>query len=162
MARVFKTDYTGRTVDISIFQFEGERLSGDIELSYGDPQQIITGIEVLKQIFTILFLNEIGTVLLEPRIGTVFGSAIGQSNIDVDTLQHVANIAVTDTVNTIVEDQLDSTQDIPDDEFLVDAVVRDIQVASGDSSQVRMQISISVRSGTTFDVFLPLSIGLVL
>jgi len=160
MATTPSTNYTGRVIDLSIFQFDGERLSGDLELAYGSPVKIITGMEKAKQAWLSVFLTAKNSALFEPNRGTFFGEVVGQTNIDTSTIEHVANIATVETMNIVTDDQLGSTKEIPDDEYIVGAQVLDIMSDVNDPSQLLLQIGLKNRAGAVFTVYAPLAIGI--
>ena len=74
-------DYTGRSIDLLIFQ--GVKAAGDQKLSlgFGDAGEVVTGIQKLLQTYTTLFLTRRGTIQYHEEIGTDFVGALQQGRI---------------------------------------------------------------------------------
>jgi len=75
------TDYTGRSIDLLIFQGVEESGSQQVSMAFGDTGYICTGIQKLAQKWTILFLADVGSKKYWQTEGTDILNAIRNSNI---------------------------------------------------------------------------------
>ena len=148
------TDYTGRTVDLLIFQGVEEFGDQQIETGWGNAGELCTGIQKVAQSWTILFLTDRGTVLNEPLRGSSFVPTVrsGAIQVDEDVPAEFA-IAAAQVSRTMTADALD--QNLEDDETLARAELLDYSV---DSIAARLYLRVRLWSaaGEARTVFLPI------
>jgi hypothetical protein len=152
------TNYTGRTVDLSMFL--GAQASGEtaIQLDFAGGGSVITGIEKLIQSFLMLFLTEQGTVQYFPSIGSGFVTALrlGQLRTEVQVQQQF-DLAVEEVGQTMA--LAADTAKLPSDETFASATLLSFNLDTADSKLV-MQIQIASLAGVSRQIYLPVPIAI--
>ena len=152
-------DYTGRTVDLFIFQdlkSSGEAL---IDIGFGEgPGQIITGIQKLVQKWTTLFLTDTGTKLYNPTEGTNFLTDVRLGNIRIESdLVASFNDAAFQIAEVLSQDpDIDQLQA---DEKLQEANLVDFNIDTA-SSTILLRVQIVSQAGSSREVKLPISVAI--
>lgn len=152
------TDYTGRTVDLLIFQ--GVEEFGDqlIETRWGTAGELCTGVQKVAQSWLILFLTEQGSVLNEPTRGSSFLQAVRSGRIQVDEdIPAEFSIAAAQVRRTMVADAANSNTALEDDEILDSSTLLDYDLDIG-ASLLRLRVQLTTLAGNSRIVFLPISV----
>jgi len=151
------TDYTGRTVDLLIFQ--GVEEFGDqlTELAWGEAGQLCTGVQKVAQTWTILFLTDQGTVLNEPTRGSTFVLAVraGRIQLDEDIPAEFA-LAAAQVARTMAADAVG--QNLEDDETLLRAELLEYRIDRL-ASRLYLRVRIWTVAEESRTVFLPISVS---
>jgi hypothetical protein len=153
------TDYTGRTVDLSIF--EGSAPTGNqlIRLGFtGDGGNVIAGIQKLTQSYTLLFLTERGSIPQKLDQGTDFVIRMRQGRIQ----QESDVLSEFTLANELVREQLTlaaSGQNYPDDEVFDSAILDSFEL-DRDLSRVLLRVRVRSIAGETRDVLLPVPVAI--
>ncbi len=148
------SDYTGRSVDLSVFS--GVASQGMVQVGLTVSQgKVVTGIQKLSQIFTILFLSETGSRLGDSAYGTGFLTALRSGNLRPSNVQVEFAAAAIDVVNY---QRTYAPSDAPDDEVLESAELMSINIPSPD----RVELTVRLRSeaGDERDVIMPASLAI--
>lgn len=149
-------DYTGRLVDLFIFQQAKLRGEQKLQLGFGTEGQITTGIQKLAQTFTILFLTEIGSVPQMPARGTSFVTAVRQGRIiDESAVQAEFAVAV-DQVRAILDLEAEATNPPPDETFA--SAVLERFVLDKVASNLILYVLLTSAAGTEHNLFIPLPV----
>jgi hypothetical protein len=154
------TDYTGRFVDLLIF--EGVKPADEqrirLGLSGNDGGKIVAGIQKLVQSYALLFLTERGSIGVNPTQGAEFIAGMRQSRI-----QDEADVLSEFTLaNELVRQQLALTanaQDLPDDETFDSATLENFSL-DHESSTIRLSVKVISLAGTSRDIILPVPIAI--
>jgi hypothetical protein len=159
---VVSTDYTGRTVDLLIFQ--GVEASGNqpIDLSFGleEGGYVCTGVQKVAQTWLILFMTDRGSVLNKPLRGSSFFPAIRRGRIRVEEdISAEFSLAAEQVRQTM---DLDATADgtLPDDERLDEANLLEYSL-DREASVIRLKVRILTIAGDSRDVILPVPVTIV-
>lgn len=150
------TDYTGRTVDLLIFQ--GVQPAGDrrITLGFGEAGEVVTGIQKLVQTFTTMFLTAQGSIPYLPAWGTNFVPHLQQGVIrDEATVKSEFQFAIELIRQALVLEAAE--QNIPDDEAYSSATLLSYSINTN-ASVLSLQIQIESVAGVTNTVFLPIPV----
>lgn len=151
-------DYSGRKVDLFIFQ--GARLTGDKELylGFGIAGEMITGIEKLMQTFLSLFLTRLGTVPSNPTLGTDFVTAMQRGRIldDGDVINEfsLAVEQIRQTLALVAEQETLSA-----DETFASAVLDSFDLDE-ENSKLTMKVKVSSAAGISRTVYLPVPVAI--
>lgn len=149
-------DYTGRTVDILIFQGVKETGSQPIETGFGTSGYVCTGIQKVAQTWLALFMSDIGSTLNKPTRGSSFLSAVRLGRIQVsDDVPAEFALAAKQVSRTMELDTVGT--DLPDDERLDRATLVDYQLFR-ELSYLRLKIRIRSLAGDTRVVYLPVPV----
>ena len=152
----FTTDYSGRTIDLFIFQ--GAKPLGDQLIAPGfgpGSGKITTGIQKLVQKWAILFLTEIGSMEYHAELGTRFLTLASQGGIrDVATARGEFQLGAQLVQNTLAALETDS---MPADEKLSSAVLTAVSLTRR-TGRLNMTVTITSEAGTSHDVILPVPI----
>ena len=136
-----------KTYDLWLFDSVGE---GDLNLSFGSSPRAVTGIEVLVNMFTLLFLTSIGSDLAHPEIGSEIGSVVnGNIGSSKTIFIDMVYTSVAEVVSTISESQDSST---PADEFLSSVDILDVSISG---TYLSVSVELESASGTTRTVIIP-------
>jgi len=161
MAAGTTINYSGRTVDLLIFQ--GTKPVGEqkIVLGFGSEQggQLTTGIQKMAQSFTSLFLTEKGSVPSEPNKGSGFVTAVRQQQIrDESDVKALFNLAVEDVrkILSLAESQ-GNFQD--DEKFRGATLVKYVLDENG--GNIVLYVSLVSAAGTSEQIYLPVSVPIV-
>ncbi len=151
-------DYTGRSVDLLIFQ--GVQASGDqkLRLGFGQAGEVVTGVQKLAQTFTTLFLTRRGTSQYHPELGTDFVGALQQGRIrdEADVKSEFA-IAVEQVRQTLALQANQNT--LPDDEVFDSAVLDSFNLDKA-ASKLTLVIRVNSLAGSSRTVFLPIPVAI--
>lgn len=153
------TDYTGRSVDLLIFQ--GVKAAGDqkLVLGFGDEGgEVVTGIQKLSQTFTTLFLTRLGTIPYHPELGTDFVTALQQGRIkDESDVKAEFAIAVEQIRQTLALQANENS--LPDDETFDSAVLNSFNLDKA-ASKLTLSIQINSLAGSNRTIFLPIPVAI--
>lgn len=151
-------DYTGRSVDLLIFQ--GIKAAGDqkLYLGFGDAGEVVTGIQKLLQTFTTLFLTRRGTIQYHEELGTDFVGALQQGRIrDESDVKAEFAIAVEQVRQTLA---LQANQnELEDDEVFDSAVLNSFNLDKA-ASKLTLVIQVTSLAGASRTVFLPIPVAI--
>lgn len=153
------TDYTGRSVDLLIFQ--GLQPAGEalVTLAIGDAGEVITGIQKLAQSFTSIFLTDVGSIPHDPSIGTTFVEAMRQGRLqDESDLKNEFALAV-ESVRRQLALGIDSTNPPPDDETFASATLRSFNMDRG-ASKITLIVELTSAAGASREVIMPVSLAI--
>jgi hypothetical protein len=150
-------DYTGRTVDLLIFQ--GVQASGNhlIETGFGEAGFVCTGIQKVAQTWLTLFMTDRGSVMNKPTRGSTFLPAVRRGRIQVEGDVPAEFALAAEQVSRTME--LDAVDDgtLPDDERLDEAVLLDFDLFR-ELSQLRLKVRIRSIAGDARVIFLPVPV----
>lgn len=156
------TDYTGRTIDLLIFQ--GVEASGkqpiDLAFDLDGGGYICTGVQKVAQTWLTLFMTERGTVLNKPTRGSNFFTSLRRGRIRTED-DVVAEFAIAaEQVRQTMD--LDAAQagNLPDDERLDEATLLDYTI---DRTQGSLYLKVRIRTiaGDDRDIILPVPVTIV-
>ena len=152
------TDFTGRTVDLLIFQGVQEFGNQPITTGWGIAGQLCTGIQKVAQSWAILFLTDRGTVLYEPTRGSGFLNAVRSGRIQVDEdIPAEFAIASAQVARTMALDASNSDVALEDDETLDRAELLDYDLERN-TSLLRLKVRLHSLAGDSREIFLPISV----
>ena len=152
------TDYTGRTVDLLIFQGVEEFGNQPIETGWGTAGQLCTGIQKVAQSWLVLFLTEQGSVLNEPTRGSSFLQAVRSGRIQVDEdIPAEFAIASAQVSRTMGFDASNSNTELESDEILDSVELLDYDLDTS-TSLLRLRVQLTSLAGDTRTIFLPISV----
>jgi hypothetical protein len=149
-------DYSGRTIDLFIFQ--GAKPLGDQLIAPGfgpDSGKVTSGIQKLVQKWAILFLTEIGSMEYHQDLGTRFLTLASRGGIrDVATARGEFQLGAQLVANTLNALETDS---MPADERLASA---ELTAVSMDRTKglLNMTVTITSDAGSAHDVLLPVPV----
>ena len=148
------TNYTGRTIDLHIFQGVNAPNASDITPSFGLISNYCSGVQKLVQRYAILLLTELGSQELYPDFGSdlltkLTSTSNNYNRSDLFTLFALANVKVSDV---ILAYQIENP--LPLDEQLDVATLEEI-VTTTDGG-VALRVNISTRAVGAIDFLLPL------
>lgn len=155
-------DYTGRTIDLLIFQ--GTAVQGDqaILLDLVGPGnnggEVTTGIQKLVQSFTMLFLTERGSIKYHPELGTTFLTDMRFQRIhDEADVQSSFNLAV-ELIRTTLSLVAEQTS-LPEDEQFASAVLQSFNL---DSTNGKLTLFVKIESvaGDSRTIYLPVPVAI--
>lgn len=143
------TDYTGRKIDMMLTSnFEGP-------LEFVVPNEIVSGIQKLVQIFYTLFLTSVGSKFLNPEDGSTFANQLYNGRtFSRQNFRPIVNIAVSEVSDIILEDQDIQGVSAPD-ERLANAEVIDANL-EGDS--IDLSIRLRSEAGVVYEFVLPIKL----
>lgn len=149
-------DYTGRSVDLLVFQGVEEAGKQPIDLAWGDTGYLCTGVQKIAQTWLVLFITERGTVLNDPERGTNFLQAVRSGRIQVEEDIPAEFSMAADRVSRLMDQDAADAGDLPDDERLDFAKLVEFSL---DRVTSYLYLKILIRSipGATRTVFLPIS-----
>jgi len=152
------TNYTGRTVDLLIFQGVKEFGNQPITTGWGIAGQLCTGVQKIAQSWAVLFLTDQGTVLNAPTRGSSFVQAVRSGRIQVDEdIPAEFAIASAQVARTMSLDEADSTTTLEDDEILDRAELLDYDYDRR-LSMLRLRVRLHSLDGDSREIFLPISV----
>jgi len=150
------TNYSGRSVDLFIFQGAKPSAMQPITMSFGAAGQITTGIQKLAQTFATLFLTERGSVALKPDQGTAFVAALRGGRInDEAKLQAEFGFAAKDTLRLLTTAA--RRQQLPADERLKTVKLLDFTLDKP-NSKITLTVGLQSVAGSTYTLYLPVSV----
>jgi len=146
-------DYTGRKVDLNIFQ--GVQPVGDTQvyLGLGDAGEVVTGIQKLCQAFAKIFLTITGTMEYHPTMGTNFVSAVKTGRIQDEADVRGEFALAADTVRQILNLDAEKTNP-PDDEALASTTLEQVSVDKA-ASKITLFVRVTSVAGNSRVVYLP-------
>jgi hypothetical protein len=152
------TDFTGRTVDLLIFQGVEETGNQPITTSWGTAGQLCTGVQKIAQSWTALFLTDQGSVLNDPTRGSTFLQSMrfGRIQVDEDIPAEFA-IASAQVRRTMGLDTSNSSTVLEDDERLARAELLDYSIERN-TSLLRLKVRLHSVAGDSRVIFLPISV----
>lgn len=151
-------NYAGRTVDLLLLKTVQEapvykkRVSLDVE----DKPMIVSGVEKLVQMYTLVFLTEMGTCHADEGRGTGILADVNHGRIyDMATLTSSAAEA-----NALAKRQVmaESYDDVPPDERLADAEVTELALDK-ESATAMISVRLTTEAEDSFDYIIPVGIG---
>jgi len=153
-----ETDYTGRTVDLLIFQ--GVKASGDqrITLGWDGGGQVCTGVQKVAQQWTQLFLTDRGTVFGKPNRGTDFLRAVRTGRIQVDEDIPAQFSAAAERVRITMELDADG-EDLEDDEILDEAELLEYSI-DRIAASLYLKVRIKTLAGESRAIIVPVSLAI--
>ena len=152
------TDYTGRTVDLFIFQGVEEFGDQPITTGWGTAGQLCTGVQKIAQSWSILFLTDRGTVLNEETRGSDFLLAVRSGRIQVDEdIPAEFAIAAAQVQRTMSLDASNADTQLEDDERLAKAELLDYDLERN-TSLLQLKVRLHSVAGDSRTIFLPISV----
>lgn len=152
------TDYTGRSVDLSIFlgaQAQGEQ---QLVLDFSDGGDVITGIQKMIQTFTMLFLTEIGSVLYQPSLGCSFITAMRLGAIrnegDVQAQFDLAIEQIRQTMDLVAD-----AASLPPDETFDSAELTSFDLNT-EAGKLTLKIALKSQAGASRVIYLPVPLAI--
>jgi hypothetical protein len=156
------TDYTGRTIDLLIFQ--GVKASGKqpIETAFGldEGGYICTGVQKVAQTWLTLFMTEQGTVLNKPTRGSTFFTALRFGRIRVEDDVTAEFTLAAEQVRQTMDLDAAAAGDLPDDERLDEANLLDFTLDRM-AGFLYLKVRILTIAGDSRDIILPVSVTIV-
>lgn len=156
------TDYTGRTIDLLIFQ--GVKASGKqpIETAFGldDGGYICTGVQKVAQTWLSLFMTDLGTVLNKPTRGSSFFQSMrtGRIRVEDDVSAEFARAA--EQVRRTMDLDAVEAGDLEADERLDEALLLDFNL-NREAASLYLKIRIVTAAGDSRDIILPIPVTIV-
>lgn len=152
------TNYAGRTVDLLVLKtvlsapVYRKRVDLDVEKS----PMIVTGVEKLAQMYTLVFLTEVGTCHADSGRGTSIVSDVEKGKV-YDDASLTASAAA---ANALAKRQIRSAaeEDTPKDERLADSQVTGIYLDKNNAT-ARISVRLTTEAGTALDYIIPVGIG---
>lgn len=150
-------DYSGRNVDLLIFQ--GAQPAGEqqLTLAFGDGL-VITGIQVLCQRFVHAFLTRVGTNVYRPTFGTDFVTAVMRGSIRDEADVKAAFTFAAQAVRQIL--LLDAVSNPPPVDELFQSATLQSFILDKAKGVLSLKIAISSAAGISRVVFLPVPIAI--
>lgn len=152
-------DYTGRTIDLLIFQGVQEFGDNKLTLGFGDAGEICTGVQKVAQTWLSLFMTDRGTVLNKPTRGSSFIRAVRTGRIRTDDdVRAEFSLAAEQVRQSMGLDVVGLT--IPDDERLDTAVLLSFTL-DRPNAMLMLKIQINTVAGAGRTVILPIPVTIV-
>lgn len=161
MKRPTTKSYAGRQVDIEALKhvekmLRIQRVHPDVNT---DPR-IVAGIEKAVQRYAKLFLTDIGSDKLAPRVGSQLVSRARSGNVSnyavLDSLYAIANRNALAAIRA--DDQNELFGEIPDDERIVSTRLVDMELDRS-TATIRIHVFITTAAGDTFTFIIPVESG---
>ena len=150
------TDYSGRTVDLLIFQGVQPTGNPQITLGFGAAGEVVTGIQKLTQTFTTMFLTAQGSIPYWPTLGTNFVPHLQQGVIRDEASVKSEFQFASELIRQVLVLQT-AQQATPDDEAFSSATLLSYSI-NKNTATLSLQIQIESLAGTTNTVFLPIPV----
>lgn len=153
------TDYTGRSVDLLIFQ--GLTPAGDAQvgLGFGDTGEIVTGIQKLSQSFTSIFLTDVGSIHHDSSVGTSFIEAMRQGRLKDEADLKSEFLLAAENVRQQLALAIDPAKPPPADETFVSATLRSFDMDRG-ASKITLFVVLLSAAGESREVIMPVSLAI--
>lgn len=155
------TDYTGRKVDLEIFQTENPVAVSkqlDLTMTTGDVSRKVAGIQKLAQRYLLTFFTAQGTVKFNVKYGSIFMPAVAggllQSRTAIVQYFSFANINVGQQLR--FQDQSVEGLALPSDEKYAKSYLLDYAVDTS-LSQLYLKVMLESLAGTTYTFILPVT-----
>lgn len=149
------TNYSGRSVDLFIFQ--GAKSSGEQPINIGFGSGMVTaGPQKLCQLFAYYFLTELGSIPLYPEVGTSFIDTMRQGKIrDESDIKAAFSLAADIVKDSIIKSTRGKT--IPADETIntISLLSATIDDAAG---RISLYVEITSAAGSSFNILVPVAI----
>jgi len=146
-------DYTGRSVDLLIFQGVVAVGKQKVTTGWGGVGELCTGIQKVAQTWLALFLTEPGTVLNKPTRGSDFITAVRRGQIQVESDVPAEFALAAEQVRRTMD--LDAaTESWPTDEQLDAAILEDFTLDK-ETSFLYLRIRILSVAGEARVIYLP-------
>jgi len=153
------TDYTGRSVDLLIFQGLQPAGEAQVTLAIGDAGEVVTGIQKLAQSFTSIFLTDVGSIHHDPTVGTTFVEAMRQGRLqDESDLKNEFALAV-ESVRQQLALGIDAANPPPDDEIFASAELSSFNMDQG-ASKITLIVRLTSAAGESREVIMPVSLAI--
>ena len=152
-------DYTGRTVDVLIFQGVKESGNQPIETGFGEAGYVCTGIQKVAQTWTTLFMTDRGSVLGKPTRGSGFFAAVRMGRIQVEDDVPAEFSLAAEQVRQTMELDAANAGSLPDDERLDEAILLGFTL-SRELSILQLRINIKSLAGDSRVVYLPVPVAI--
>lgn len=153
------TDYTGRTVDLLIFQGVKETGKQLIATGFGTAGFVCTGIQKVAQTWLTLFMTDRGSVLNKPTRGSSFFMSVRRGRIQVEQdIPAEFGIAAEQVRRTMELDAADAPA-LEDDERLDEVILLDYQLFR-ELSYLRLKVRIKSLAGDSRIVYLPVPLAI--
>lgn len=150
-------DYSGRTVDLFIFQNAQPQHEQKIHLGFGEGGFVTTGVQKMSQTFCLHFLTERGSIQSKPDRGTGFLTALRIGSIMDESSLQSEFVLATQLVKRIMS--LTADQDgWPDDEILDDVKLLNFSLDKT-TGFLSIKVQLTSRAGVVHDLYLPLSVA---
>jgi len=151
-------DYTGRTVDLLIFQNVKESGNRLVAMSFGESGYVCTGIQKVAQTWTALFMTDLGSMLNKPTRGSTFLPAVRRGRIQVEQdIPAEFALAAEQVRRTMELDVANYNKTLELDERLDEAILLDFDLFR-EQSLLRLKIRLKSLAGDTRVVYLPVPV----
>ena len=150
------TDYSGRLVDVLIFQ--GTQPAGmvPVSLSFGSAGYLTTGIQKVSQSFTMFFLMDKGSVPAQPDYGTSFVSQFRLGYLRDESSVKSAFAFASDATVRALRAQA-AAANLPADETIKSATLLGYSLDKA-TGNLQLRIQLTSDAGATRTVFLPIPV----
>jgi len=147
------TDYSGRLVDLLIFQ--GVKAEGEaaITLGLGTAGEICTGAQKLSQSFTLLFLTRLGSNPKHPDWGTNFVPAVQQGRVNTEKAVNSEFNTASELVRRTLAKAWEGTA-LPADERLSKATLNSFTIDT-ENSKLVLYVKLVTAAGVSLVIVLP-------
>lgn len=150
------TNYSGRSVDLLIFQNTAPAGEKQIYLGFGTGGELTTGIQKVAQTFTALFLTEVGTVFSQPTLGTDFLTLMRQGALRTESdVQSSFALAAQKVKNVMVQEAID--EELPDDETVSEITLQSYRLDTVTGTLV-LYVRLTTVAGANREIYLPVSV----
>jgi hypothetical protein len=159
MGSGLNTDYTGRSVDLSVVQMLIPDASQAEILDFSNPVCVVAGPQKAAQNWAIHFLTRRGTVIGDDQYGTLFLTQLLENQItDTVGVQQQFNVAAQDILN-YTQNRLTGTE--KDDEVVINAVLLPGWDFDRPNGRLTLIVGLTLRSGALTQVLLPVPVFIV-
>jgi len=152
-------DYTGRTVDILIFQGVKEYGDQQISTGFGEAGYVCTGIQKVAQTWAILFMTDLGSVMNKPTRGSSFLPAVRSGRIQVEEDVPAEFGLAAEQVRRTMELDASEDPDLQNDERLDEALLVDYFLFR-EQSLLQLKVRIKSLAGDERTVYLPVPVAI--
>lgn len=151
-------DYTGRTIDLLVFQNTAVYGDPKLRLDWVDTAnaggQITTGIQKVSQTFLQLFLTALGSIASEPDRGTDFYPAVQRGELHNDVQVRTYFGAAAEQIRTYLS-VLEAG--LPDDERFESAELDSFNLDK-DNAKLTLVVKVNSAAGESRIVYIPVPI----
>lgn len=151
------SNYSGRTVDLLIFQNTAPSGRRSITLGLGGATGgfVTTGVQKLSQMWSIFFLTELGSVPSSLALGTNFLFALRTGAIqDESDVKTEFSMAANLVFSQLRAREAASDLPVPDDEKIRAAALLGFSLNKSNST-LTLLVGLTSQAGTTREIFLP-------
>lgn len=147
------TNYTGRLVDLLIFQNSAPAGETEIAMGFGDVGEITTGVQVMSQSFVVGLLTDRGSIPDRADIGTDFMPTVRSGRMrDASDIRNAFALAV-----NLLKRWLGPKTGRPADESLASAELLSALIDKN-TGLLEMTVRLTSSAGTVHDLFLPVPV----